>query len=297
MTQPCSVGAVERGDPRLGTAPPQRDWLLIEHPGPWPIAAPFGAELSDDLVRRLGHPDRRVLLIRAHGRGGSARRLAGPRRWFISHDGDLRGGSWERPDDLLATLAPDAGDPQAGPLLLVCTHGQHDRCCAVEGRPVAAALSARWPATTFECSHLGGDRFAPNVLLLPDRACYAGMPLDEAVPTVEAHLAGRADSTWLRGVAGLHPAEQVALGTVLTRRGPSALNDLTTSIATQDGALGAGTWTIEVTGGPLPGPVRVVVASTRRTTAERLTCRAQRATQALEWEVVSVEATPADTSN
>ena len=49
----------------------------------------------------------------------------------------------------------------------VCTHGKHDPCCAKYGRPVAAALDHQWPERTWETSHLGGDRFAGNVLILP----------------------------------------------------------------------------------------------------------------------------------
>jgi hypothetical protein len=155
---------------------------------------------------------------------------------------------------------------------------------------VAAALSQRWPEQTFECSHLGGDRFAPNVLLLPDLACYAGMPPGQVVPTVEAHLAGRADITWLRGVAGLHPAEQVAIGTVLERWGPAPVTSLASRLSEQVGTFDSGTWTVELEGtDPLPVRARVVVSSRRRTVAARLTCRAERPTRALQWEVVSVE--------
>lgn len=291
MTFRCSEAAAERDDPMLGTAPPQRDWLLVEHPGPWPVTAPFNADLPTTLLRRLGHPDLRTLFIRPHGRDGSPTALTGTRRWFRCHDGELRAGTWERADDLQVTLDPDAGTLRTDPLILVCTHGQHDVCCAVQGRPVAAALSDRWPGETFECSHLGGDRFAPNVLVFPDLACYAGMPAERAVPLVEAHLAGQVDVTWLRGVAGLHPAQQVALGTVLSRHGPAALSDLSTRLVAQEGDFAAGTWTVEVTGrDPLPTRTRVVVASTRRTTPERLTCRATRETRALSWTVESVSA-------
>ncbi|PUA81403.1 sucrase ferredoxin [Nocardioides currus] len=291
MTFRCSDGAAERDDPRLGTAPPQRDWLLVEHPGPWPVTAPFGADLPTSLLRELGHPELRTLFVRAHGRAGSRTALAGPRRWFRSHDGELRSGTWERADDLLVTLEPDPGTPHPDPVILVCTHGLHDVCCAVKGRPVAAALAERWPDTTLECSHLGGDRFAPNVMLLPDLACYAGMPPELAVPVVEEHLAGRSDPAWLRGVAGRHPAEQVALGSVLEQWGPAGVGDLSTRLVDQAGDFAAGTWTVEVSGAaPLPDRVRVVVSSERRTDAHRLTCRATRDTAALAWAVVSVSA-------
>ena len=129
MTFRCSESADERGDPLVGTAPPQRDWLLVEHHGPWPVQAPFDTDLSADLLRRLGHPEQRVVLVRPHERERE-RASAIPRRWFRCRDGELRSGRWEHPDDLLTTLGPDAGTVHAGPLLLVCTHGVHDACCA-----------------------------------------------------------------------------------------------------------------------------------------------------------------------
>lgn len=293
MTLRCSDGAAERGDPRHGTAPPQREWLLVEHPAPWPVSAPFGADLPNDLLRRLGHPDLRTLFVRRHGRDGAPDRLDGPRRWFSCRGGRVRTGLWRDPEDLLASLDTEGGEAYAGPLLLVCTHGVHDVCCAIKGRPVAQALSARWPEETWECSHLGGDRFAPNVMTLPDLTCFAGMPADEAVTTVEAHLSGRSDVGWLRGVAGQHPSEQVAVGAVLERWGPAATTDLDTRLVAQDGVLAAGTWTVELDGRePLPARSRVVVTSRRVSEAARLTCRARKETRALQWDVVSVEAIP-----
>jgi hypothetical protein len=288
MTFRCSDEAAGRGDPMLGTAPPQRDWLLVEHPGPWPVTAPFGADLPTTLLHRLGHPEVRTVLVRRHGREGAADRMGRQRRWFRSRDGRLRTGWWERPDDLLAALGPAGGEPYPHPLLLVCTHGVHDVCCAVKGRPVAAALSRRWPAETYECSHLGGDRFAPTVLTFPDLACYAGMAPETAVTTIESHLAGRVDPRWLRGIAGLHPAEQVALGVVHERLGPAAPIG-SARLVEQTGSFGAGRWTVEVVGtGQAPTGVRVEIVSSRRAEA-RLTCRATRPTRAVQWDVVSVE--------
>ncbi len=286
----CSDGAAQRGDPMIGTAPPQRDWLLVEHHGPWPVSAPFDSDLPTDLLRRLGHPRLRILLIRPHRREVALREPAAHsrRRWFRCVEGELRTGHWERPDDLLATSAPGAGTPHAGPLLLVCAHGIHDACCAVRGRPVAAALTHEWPEETFECSHLGGDRFAPNLLLFPDLACYAGMPPEQSVACVAAHLRGEVDVSWLRGVAGLHPAEQVALGAALEAWGPAPITSALPTLVEQTGTLDSGVWTVEVAGvAPLPDRTRVVVASSRRPDAQ-LTCRATRETRALQWDVLSM---------
>ncbi|MCW2834837.1 MAG: Sucrase/ferredoxin-like protein [Nocardioides sp.] len=291
MTFRCSDGALERGDPIVGTAPPQRDWLLVEHPGPWPVNAPFDTDLPTALLRRLEHPRLRILLIRPHGREAGRRESVDParRRWFRCVEGELRTGQWDHPDDLLATSEPGAGAPYPGPLVLVCTHGVHDVCCAIKGRPVAAALAREWREGTFECSHLGGDRFAPNVLLLPDGACYAGMSPEQSVTTVAAHLQGRVDVDRLRGVVGLHPAEQVAQAAVLRRWGPAPVTSALPALVEQTGTVDAGTWTVEVVGtAPLPRDVRVLVTSSRRAQAQ-LTCRAPRETQALQWDVVSLK--------
>ena len=52
---------------------------------------------------------------------------------------------------------------------LVCTNGKRDACCARDGLPVARALAALRPDEAWECSHLGGHRFAANVALAPRR--------------------------------------------------------------------------------------------------------------------------------
>ncbi len=126
--------------------------------------------------------------------------------------------------------------------------------------------------------------------MLPDLACYAGMPPERAVPVIEAHLAGSADVSWLRGVAGLHPAQQVALGAVLEHWGPAGTAGLETRLVGEEGTFDAGTWAVQVSGhGSTPAVARVVVVSSRRAEAARLTCRADHDTRALQWDVVSIE--------
>ena len=67
-------------------------------------------------------------------------------------------------------LALDGSDGELStdPLVAVCAHGKHDQCCAVRGRSATAAIAAQYPELTWECSHLGGDRFAAAMLVLPE---------------------------------------------------------------------------------------------------------------------------------
>ena len=179
-----------------GSAPQARRWLLLEHPGPWPVDAVAG---SGHRSGRAGGPAAgRGPVGRPHPAGppaGSRRSRGrppldadrpGPGHGRRSVEEDQTCG--RRPTAL--TADPDAGGGVGEPIMLVCTHGVHDACCAIRGRPVAAALAAEWPGQVWECSHVGGDRFAPNVVLLPDGFYYGNLDPESAVHTVRQHLAG-----------------------------------------------------------------------------------------------------------
>lgn len=46
---------------------------------------------------------------------------------------------------------------------------------------------------------MGGNRFAANLVVLPDGAYYRGLDATSAVEVVERHLPGRVDVEHLRG--------------------------------------------------------------------------------------------------
>ncbi|MGO0575070.1 sucrase ferredoxin [Ornithinimicrobium panacihumi] len=248
----CSVAARERQDPMLGTAPPQRRYLLVEQEGGWgrtgfPELALQG-DIRDEVQRRAEAAGARVMLIRRPGRHASSVCLM--RAWCVVDTQAPAGhkvtwGTWAYPAELLSAverveeLAAAADLPAADepvekqgdvdpipsssvdePLILVCTHGKKDPCCAVRGRPVAAALAARHPEATWECSHTGGDRFAANVLLLPDGAIYGGLDVDSALAAVDAHRDGRPDTAHLRGISGWPRPVQAAVVAVHEKAGP-----------------------------------------------------------------------------
>ena len=176
----CADTARERGDAMQGTALHLRRFLLVEHPGPWAFDALGESGIDPAVLGSLLAATRdvggRTLLIRRHGRVDDT----GERAWAVADvvEGRIRWGTWSDDADLLA--ARDAlGEDSAGwtdePVLLVCTHGRHDTCCAVRGRPVAAALAERHGDRVWECSHVGGDRFAASVVVLPDGTYYGGL--------------------------------------------------------------------------------------------------------------------------
>jgi len=205
----CSTASQELTEPLEGSASTVRAFLLLEAPGPWGIKAVRDSRLPDAVKQRLSELESRhgirPLLIRRHGRGVSA-----SSRVFAAYVHSEK--PWletVRLDDVRELLDLDLAGLGAGespgltahdePLFLVCTHGKHDACCAERGRPLADAMAHQAPAYTWEVSHIGGDRFAANVLVLPHGVYYGRLTPSDAPRFVASHLAGELDVEHLRG--------------------------------------------------------------------------------------------------
>lgn len=233
----CAALSRAWDDPQAGTAPTAAAWVCLEQPGPWGREALTGShldpELGAELERRAGRAGVRVLLIRRPGHHADHRRAARPpvRRVYLAActpgSPRLERAELSEPERLLeldfAALAlgrpTGFGSPVAGPLLLVCTNGRRDACCALRGRPAAAALAAAHPEAVWECTHTSGHRFAPTGVLLPTGYHYGR--LDAAFG---AHLLRRAAEGHVvvercRGRSPYRPADQVAELAVRERTG------------------------------------------------------------------------------
>ena len=232
MTVTCSAGRVALGEPVAGSAPYARVWVLVEQPGPWGrdalreshLDAAVGESLAAlgserpvrvGLIRSVGahadvvHGSRTVLVARVDR---SASWLAARRVDDVARLADAL-----RVDELLTSEVAPAwlpGSPLPTPsrALLVCTNAKRDQCCAVLGRPMAAAFAASAlaegsRAAVWETSHTSGHRFAPTYVSLPDGYLFGGP--DAASGSVDA----------CRGRSSLEPAAQVAELAVLRSLG------------------------------------------------------------------------------
>lgn len=217
----CALRAALRADPMLGTAFPAARLLLVEQPGPWGARGLLTSHLDPAVVTKLQSRANaagvRVVGIRRPGR---TPRHA-PRHWALvdsrSERESVRWSTYTEDSDLLELdLTADVGasvdgSVDRGPVYLVCTNGKHDACCAVRGRHVAAALAAARPGRVWECTHLGGDRFAANVLVLPIGHLYGRVLPFAAAEFTDAIEAGEVVGALLRGRIGLPPVGQAAL--------------------------------------------------------------------------------------
>jgi hypothetical protein len=224
----CVLLARAHGGQVAGTAPVATGWVLVEQAGSWGRKALTSSGLDPQVGAALdaaSGDDVRVQLVRRPGT------RAGPtpvrRTVVLAHAG---GEPWAEQltlgDDELAALdprvtaaptPPGLGTPLAGPLWLVCTHGKRDRCCATYGRPIVDALAALHGEAVWEVSHVGGHRFAGNLVSLPDGTVYGALQVAEALGVVDNHLADRLTLGHLRGRSGLSRPAQAAEVLVRTR--------------------------------------------------------------------------------
>lgn len=226
--------------PSMASAPEaSRAWLLIEHPGPWspePTETPLPAPL-DALVKSADAAGIRVQMIRRPGRRatGASRRVlvgwtAGPRPWLRRGEVPWSAGAAALTDQELTGLSagtpPAFGGPAVEPVFLVCAHGRRNACCARLGAPLAQALAARHPGQVWETTHVGGHRFAANLVILPHGLYYGPVGVDAAAAAIGAYRQGRVAPERYRGRAGQPKAAQEAEHARLARAGALQLAEL-----------------------------------------------------------------------
>ncbi|MGH2739835.1 MAG: sucrase ferredoxin [Actinomycetota bacterium] len=215
----CAALSAAAGEPLAGTASRIRHWLMVEQPGRWE----HDALLEGGLPRAVGEHLRRegdrlgvrVLLIRRRDRPRPDRR-----RCFAAFTGRrerrLAMFEIEDPRELLEldlealTEARWAhfGERTTGPVVLICTHGKRDPDCSRFGGPPARALAARPDA--WECTHIGGDRFAGNLVCFPHGLYFGRVDADAAMLVAGEYETGRIALEYYRGRSAYPSSVQAA---------------------------------------------------------------------------------------
>jgi len=235
LTEPrapfCADLSRENDEPLAATASRIDNWFLVEYRGLWARDALTGSGLSDQVKQHLldqvrSVPHGRLLFVRRPDRRGRPElvaftaaskpdEIAVTRTEFADYE-DLRG------LDLLAGTAVEH------PLFLVCTHGKHDPCCARLGRSLYEALRDELaPDWVWQVSHIGGDRFAGNLVCLPEGLYYGRVDRETAGPVLDEHLARRILIPSYRGRSIYTFAVQAAERVLRERTGLVGIDDLT----------------------------------------------------------------------
>ncbi len=207
----CSDVQVE---PLPGTAKKESVFVLFEWPNGWSRdvldGGTFGPELTAELKSKLKGVAG-LQLIRKPGKEG--RSINGKHRCYVvwAERGVYMEHLLDGPEGILGL---DFAVPEDGvlsrPLVLICTHGRRDVCCAVKGRPLAAELAASFPEEVWETSHTKGHRFAPSILLMPWGYSFGRLNVEAAREMLLAARRGEYFYPGNRGSGLYDPRGQVA---------------------------------------------------------------------------------------
>lgn len=225
-------------EPLFATASRIDNWLLVEYRGAWRRDILGGSLLSPRLKAHLREHlellrPARLLFVRQ-----PERRAETGRRVLLASTtpgaGRLLGLEVEHQDDLrdvdLAGALAGADAPfraVAHPVLVVCTHGKRDRCCARYGRPLYDALRAAAPrGEVWQSSHVGGDRFAGNVVALPHGTFHGRVGPGDVPGLLKAMARGHVDLDRYRGRSAYSFAVQAAERALRESEGLLGLDDL-----------------------------------------------------------------------
>ncbi len=143
----------------------------------------------------------------------------------------------------LAGLTSGWSAYQGDPLVLVCTNGRRDLCCALQGRPLAAELAASGSGDVWETTHLGGHRFAPTLLVLPHGYAYGRIGAPAVKTVLEAARVGRVTTEHCRGRSAWAQPGQAADLAVREHTGERRADAI--HVVAEE-AAGAGRWMVSV---------------------------------------------------
>ncbi|HEV2800919.1 MAG TPA: sucrase ferredoxin [Pyrinomonadaceae bacterium] len=215
----CSELARASRELSFGTASVGRLWLLVEYREAWGAHALADSALSAPLKRHLEKlcqsiPRMRLLFIKQE------RMNARPLRCFLVRCRELAPSieqfELDSYDDLLrldANALADGASPAGSvkmstPLYLVCTHGKRDKCCAKFGYALYKSLHAGEAdggvaagANVWQSSHVGGDRFAANLVCFPHGLFYAHVTEEAGGRIMEEYERGQLVLEGYRGRA------------------------------------------------------------------------------------------------
>jgi hypothetical protein len=174
----CSDLSRNACEPTIGTASRGNIWLLLEHPEPWGQKALVDNRMPDQVKENLGSTlegidgGRFQLIRQRFSQNGFINFfivVARESSQYVQHfqlkeykqllDMDICG--------LAQTRNDTAGAYERSPLYLVCTDGAHDKCCAKYGLRTYEFMRDKLGYNVWASSHVGGDRFAANMVCFP----------------------------------------------------------------------------------------------------------------------------------
>jgi hypothetical protein len=233
----CSDLSRNACEPVFGTASAATTWLMVEHPEPWGRKALIDNRMPDQVKESLSSTlgliegGKFQLIRREYSRNGFINFFIAVARESSPYIRHFKLKEYEQLLDLdirKLAQAPDQTPPESdrSPLYLVCTDGVHDKCCAKYGLQTYKFMSERFGRNVWQSSHVGGDRFAANMVCFPHGLFFGRVSEAEAERVACEYQGGRIFLPNYRGRGCYSRNAQVGEFFVRRQSGDVRLNSL-----------------------------------------------------------------------
>lgn len=176
----CSLDSLEANEEMYGTATTVETWLVLEYNGRWSGDAFRDSKIPEAVQAAIKRyletlPNSRLQLVKKQEPGGDGIKL------FIARSREkdpvlseiTLGGYDDLLDQDIDSIIKDRSSELREPVFLICTNGEHDKCCGKFGMPVyQEAARGAYSQNTWQSVHLGGHRFASTLVCLPHGIYY-----------------------------------------------------------------------------------------------------------------------------
>ncbi len=210
----CSQLSIQAGEPLFATATQTNIYLLLEYEGVWGSRVFEESDIPEAVKTHLNSfvknlPAAKLQVIRTQPQSRSKQI-----RFFVANVEEnspaLHAFQLNNYEELLTLDLPAilANAPayqvyrRVEPLFLVCTNGRRDLCCGRYGIEVFQALLLSSPSNNLEVwqsSHIGGHRFAANLICFPRGLLYGRVRAKSAISILDAC---QHDKVYLPGLRG-----------------------------------------------------------------------------------------------
>lgn len=199
----CSLESTNVEEPLFGTMSKSSIWILLEYPFSWGAKALKNSKIPQPVKERLSSmvdssPEVRLQLIKK-----PKSNLTGQITIYVAIPRESQPILYKfllaKYDDILNVdfTAIFSGEQvyqdriQKEPIYLVCTNGKRDPCCAKFGIPVFTSLRRMGGDKVWQTTHVGGHRFAANVLCFPHGILYGRVAREDVQPIVDSFQSGK----------------------------------------------------------------------------------------------------------
>lgn len=230
----CSKVSEEAGEPTIGSARQVPEFLLIEWPRPWDASALNTESLPDEIQTAYSEASRNnqfvgkcLLFDRDPEYSGDEFRV------FYYTLPDPPHAQYQKEEylvpqvhlaDLCTTILQNAeernkfdeyrhSDRQKRREIFVCNHRERDPCCGKYGAELFLNLRNEYANPNrriWKISHIGGHRFAPNVIDFPDGRYWGRLQENELDNFIYRNGSFEQIAERYRGWCALSTPEQVA---------------------------------------------------------------------------------------